>query len=435
MSVSDWVQELKTAGYTPETAGRKTAAKVWGVSWDVARHRLARLRGGKSSEVSAPLSKKSCLTMTDSKLEVELPKTRINSLAELIKQFRVDTEKWDVDNCEFKCNSWEVAAVIDGKLVPETLYQVKAIFKPRRGWDRQAVKAEIARLVAEAQSNVKLFNTVRQKKLDASEVTDPLLAEFAIMDHHFGSLSWKPETGQANYDHRIAAGLYERAFTDLLERCTRGQKLDRILFVHGNDAINVNGSSGATAHGTPQVNDSRWQKMWESYWECTIKAINSALRHAPVDVVIMPGNHDRDLIWSMGHSLQCFYHGNKNVSVNNEPICRKYYRYGVNLIGLAHGDTTPLNKLPLLMATEAPELYAKTKRHEWHTGHLHHLKTNNDVDNCGIRVRTLPSLCPPNAWAVGSGYSRSLRASQAFLWHKERGLLDVKEHSIDFDAE
>lgn len=426
---------MKEAGHTVNSAGRKTAADVWGVSKDVARHRLARLRGQQSrgrvvDRASAPIAKKSFMSMTDSKLEVEIPKTRINSLAELVKQFRVDETRWKVER--FICNSWEVGAVLDGKLVTEPLYQIKATFVARTGWDSEAVKAEIARLTAEAQSNVKLFNTVRTKKFDAA---DPLLAEFAIMDHHFGSLSWKPETGQANYDHRIAAGLYERAFTDLLERCTRGQKLDRILFVHGNDAINVNGSSGATAHGTPQVNDSRWQKMWESYWECTIKAINSALRHAPVDVVIMPGNHDRDLIWSMGHSLQCFYHGNKNVSVNNEPICRKYYRYGVNLIGLAHGDTTPLNKLPLLMATEAPELYAKTKRHEWHTGHLHHLKTNNDVDNCGIRVRTLPSLCPPNAWAVGNGYSRSLRASQAFLWHRERGLLDVKEHSIDFDAE
>jgi hypothetical protein len=36
---------------------------------------------------------------------------------------------------------------------------------------------------------------------------------------------------------------------------------------------------------------------------------------------------------------------------------------------------------------------------------------------------------------VSNGYSRSLRASQAFVWDEERGLLDIKEHSIDFDAE
>lgn len=433
MIPSEWLQKLQAAGYTLENVSDRQAAKVWGVSRHAARHRRARMMGKgwrKGDSAAGPARKTSGVTITKDRLEVELPKTRINSLDELIKQFQVDTDRWTVER--FVCNSWEVGAVLDGKLVTEPLYQVKATFTPRSGWDKAAIKAELDRLITDAQSNVKLFNTVRQKKF---EKADPLLAEFAIMDHHFGSLAWKPETGHANYDHRIAAGLYEKAFADLLDRCTRGQKLERILFVHGNDAINVNGGSGATAHGTPQVNDSRWQKMWESYWDCTIKAINSALQAAPVDVVIMPGNHDRDLIWSMGHSLQSFYHGNKNVTVDNDPICRKYYRYGVNLIGLAHGDTTPLGKLPLLMATEAPRLYSETKRHEWHTGHIHHLKTSADADNCGIRVRSLPSLCPPNAWAVGNGYSRSLRASQAFLWHKERGLLDVKEHSIDFDAE
>jgi hypothetical protein len=434
MASIDWQGRLESAGYSLASVSAAQAAKVWKVSRHAARHRLhqERKKNGVTPDVVPVVEAKkaSSVVVTDNRLEVELPRTRINSLDELVRQFKVDTGRWKVER--FVCNSWEVGAVLDEKLVAEPLYQVKATFVPRAGWDETTVKAELDRLVAEAAGKIKAFNIPRTRP---AVKRSGLLAEIAIVDHHFGSLTWAPETGHANYDHKIAAKLYEEAFMDLLGRCVATGSLEKILIVHGNDAINVNGGSGATAHGTPQVNDSRWQKMWESYWDCTIKAINSALQCAPVDVVIMPGNHDRDLIWSMGHSLQSFYHGNKNVTVENTPICRKYYKYGVNLIGLAHGDTTPLNKLPLLMATEAPKLYSETKRHEWHTGHIHHLRTRDEADTCGIRVRSLPSLCPPNAWAVGSGYSRSLRASQAFLWHRDRGLLDVKEHSIDFDAE
>jgi len=432
MASIDWQGRLESAGYSLASVSAAQAAKVWKVSRHAARHRLQQERrktGATPDVVPGPDPKKmtSSVVTTDNRLEVELPRTRINSLDELIRQFKVDTSRWKVER--FVCNSWEVGAVLDEKLVAEPLYQVKATFVPRSGWDETTVKAELARLVAEAAGKIKAFNIPRTR---ANVKASGLLAEIAIVDHHFGSLTWAPETGHANYDHKIAAKLYEEAFMDLLGRCVAMGPLEKILIVHGNDAININGGSGATANGTPQVNDTRWQKMWESYWDCTIKGINAALKYAPVDVVVMPGNHDRDLIWSMGHSLQCFYRGNKSVHVDNDPICRKYYRFGRNLIGFAHGDTTKLEKLPLLMATEAGEDFAKTDRREWHTGHLHHNRTS---ETCGIRVRTLPSLSAPNSWAVSNGYSRSLRASQAFVWDTDRGLLDIKEHSIDFDAE
>ena len=417
-------------GKTLDEVTGMEAARFWGISKSAANRRLAKIREGRGPLSVSPAKKSSITMITGNRMECELPRTRINSLEELVKQFQVDLAIWEVER--FICNSWEVGAKIDDRIVTSPLYQVKATFIKRNGWGAETVKKEIDRLVAEASGKIRKFNSVKGKIFAAA---DPLMAEIAIVDHHFGSLAWKPETGHANYDHRIAARLYEEAFMDLLERCAKGNRLDRIVIIHGNDAININGSSGATAAGTPQVNDTRWQHMWESYWECSVKAINSALEVAPVDVIVMPGNHDRDLIWAHGHSLKCFYSGRKDVRIDNAPICRKYYKYGVNLLGLAHGDSIKLNHLPLLMATEAADLYATCKRFEWHTGHLHHLRVDKDGENCGIRVRTLPSLSAPTQWAVTNGYSRSLRASQAFLWHRDKGLLDVKEHSVDFDYE
>lgn len=430
--------EIEHAGYTIHTIGRSRLASLVGCSKDQARRMLDKMRISgfkKLSNVDSPWInqipksvKTETVTETADSLSYELPRTRIQSLDELIKQFQVDTEKWSVKS--WTANKWEVGAKdADGKIVIEPLYQVKAIFEKKKIDTVEFVKSEIERLKTEAKSTISVFNIGKAKKYNPG---DGLMAEIAIVDHHFGSLAWKMETGQANYDHKIASVLYEDAFTDLLQRCANGNKLEKILIIHGNDQSNTNGGSGATANGTPQTDDARWQKVFRAQWECSVKAINTALEIAPVHIIAMGGNHDRDNVWHSAFSLECFYSGNKNVTIDNDPIVRKYFKYGHNLIGFCHGDTVKMTDLPLIMAAEVPELYGSAKRTEWHTGHLHHNKTS---EHCGTRVRTLPSLSAPNAWAISHGYTRSTRASQAFLWSKTRGLLDIKEHSIDFDSE
>jgi len=92
------------------------------------------------------------------------------------------------------------------------------------------------------------------------------------------------------------------------------------------------------------------------------------------------------------------------------------------LIMFTHGDKGKAKDLPLIMAAEKSILFGSTKFHEIHTGHIHTLKVE---ERHGIRHRTLPALCPPDAWHAENGYVGNLRSSEAFVWDEQEGLIGI----------
>jgi hypothetical protein len=145
---------------------------------------------------------------------------------------------------------------------------------------------------------------------------------------------------------------------------------------------------------------------------------------APVDVLIIPGNHDEERIFYLGDALECWYHKSKNVSVDNRPIKRKYYAFGKCLIGLSHGYHEKIESLGALMPCEAPGLWAKSVYREYHLGDKHHkVEIKTDELANGVVVRILRSLATPSVWEFDKGFVGSLKAAEAFLWEKDCGII------------
>ena len=67
-----------------------------------------------------------------------------------------------------------------------------------------------------------------------------------------------------------------------------------------------------------------------------IETIERLQKIAPVDVLIVPGNHDKLSIFFLGEILDIYYKNNQNVTVDTSLLPRKYYKYGTNLISLSH---------------------------------------------------------------------------------------------------
>jgi hypothetical protein len=92
--------------------------------------------------------------------------------------------------------------------------------------------------------------------------------------------------------------------------------------------------------------------------------------------------------------IKGWYRNDKNVVVDNGMDSRKYVEYGVNMIMYTHGDKEKPSEMPLIMATEQPEMFARCSVREVHCGHLHKEMVNEyrgiksnlvDDDNyCGI---------------------------------------------------
>jgi len=256
------------------------------------------------------------------------------------------------------------------------------------------------------------------------------LMEICIPDLHLGKLSWGDETGE-DYDLEEAKTRYFKALKYLLEV---SKDVERFVLVVGNDFFNSDTMGNTTTpsgrnsyKGTPQQDDSRWQKMFLEGRKLLVKCIDELRAIAPVDVVLVPGNHDHQKVFYLGDTLESWYRNCAEVNINNVPKTRKYYKYGKVLIGYTHGEKEKHIDLPIIMATENPKDWSETSIREWHLGHLHKNMVN---EMSGVVVRTIPSLCGTDAYHYENGYVGNLKAAHGYLWDKEKGLTALYQFNL-----
>jgi hypothetical protein len=355
---------------------------------------------------------------------VSMPKTRIHTLEELVEHFQVDLSIWEVER--FRCNKWEFGGFEkavgssgdwsrgskDPIVTP--LFQVRADFKKKK--DVIAVRKEIAAILAEAKLDAPL-----PKGMKRPTVTSGKMLEVNIPDVHFGKLAWAKETGYENYDTRIAEVIHDRAVDAIIARSAK-YDYEKIVYVVGNDLLQADDNESQTTSGTVVTTDARYKKTFQVARRSVIRAIEKLRALAPVEVVIVPGNHDELSIWHLGESLDIYFAKYGDVKVQNQPDPRKYVEFGKVMLMFVHGHKGKRNDYPLQMAAERSEMFGRTKWREVHCGHTHQTKLD---EQHGIRVRVLPALCPPDDWHAENGYTGNLRCAEAFVWDSEEGLLDI----------
>ena len=243
---------------------------------------------------------------------------------------------------------------------------------------------------------------------DYNAVKDPVVYEISLPDIHYGKY-----TGQTLDE---AEEEYMNTVKDLLAKA-EGLDIEKILLPIGNDGMNSEGYSRATTKGTPQQDSAEWQETFVGYCNLMVRAINYLADTAPVDVVVVQGNHDYERMFYAGEYLRAFFKNDKRVGVDNNFDPRKYYNYGVNMIMYTHGDKEKPAEMPLIMATEQPMMFAKAKFREVHCGHKHKEMVN---EYRGVKVRFIPSICANDAWHKMMGYEAK-RTGQAHIWSKARG--------------
>ena len=351
----------------------------------------------------------------DGSWEISLPKTRIHTLEQLVEFFEIDLSIWEVER--FVANKWDMGYKDEttGKAAVKELYQVKAFLKRKQ--HVIDAKTEIAEIIAATKKDIPSIPVTKQKKPKTGG-----MLEINLIDHHFGKLAWQVETGFASYDVKIAADVFKRALTDILRQAPF-EYFEEIWFTVGNDLFHVDNTAGKTTAGTQVEADVRSRKTYHKVSIIIREAIQTLRERADkVKVIVVPGNHDNNSAWHLGHELETVFANCDDVEVDNSPSVRKYHVYGNTLIGFAHGDKGKLKDLPNLMTAEAREMFGRTLFHEIHTGHLH---TTRTVEIHGIRVRILSALCPPDKWHSEMGFVGNLRSTEAFYYDKKLGLRQI----------
>lgn len=361
-------------------------------------------------------------------LSAKIP--RIMSTKDLLNFLKVDTSEWDIVKVVYgKSEGYRKDRLVDwdvrngkvirgkvrdsGKLLIEPLFSVK-VFLRRKDEEIEA-KNTMKQLMAEVKRYSPKYKTIRYPKVKG------YLYELAMPDLQLGRLVMAEEAG-LDSNPEIYLKRAENAMRELL---SVNYPIQRIIFPIGNDFFNSNTSENMTAHGTPQRDDVRWQRTYKLAKMSMISIIETMTQVAPVDILIVKGNHDEERIFYFGDTLESWFHRNKNVTVDNRPIGRKYYSFGQVLLGFSHGYYDKDNKLDSLMAYEQPKLWANSQYREWHLGDKHHKKDTiikTDEYENGVMVRIFRSLADPSVWEYDKGFVGSLKAAEGLLWNPEQGL-------------
>jgi predicted phosphodiesterase len=234
------------------------------------------------------------------------------------------------------------------------------------------------------------------------------LVELALPDFHFGKID-----GLSIIEQAI---LFKQTVLNLIYKADAGVDIERIVFPLGNDLFNSDNLNYTTVKGTQQRDNSHWQESFRVAWTTIIEVINDISKVAPVDVIMVAGNHDESKVFYLGDLLKAYYSNAKSITIDNEINApRKYYQYKDTLIGYTHGDKEKLHELPLIMATEVPEAWATSIHRSFHTGHLHKQEV---TEYQGVVVRIMPSLTGRDEWHKQMGYN-SIRRAQVLIWGDE----------------
>lgn len=331
----------------------------------------------------------------------------VRTLEDLIKVCKINLDVWEVDR--YVANKWEVAAKNEsGELTNRPLYQIKAWLKRKETYKLKSIfefyKNELNKIPPKPPQPKNYLQNAS------------FVYEISIPDLHLAKLAWAQETGHTNYDINTAVSVYTDAFYYLAEMVNL-TNVNKIILPIGNDFFNSEGLSGATTAGTRQDDDSRWQKSFKKGCSLITKLVDQYSQKVNIDIIIVSGNHDEERCFHLGEYLQAWYRNNNAVYINNSGTQRKYYNFGKNLLMWTHGNNEKHTDLPLIMARESKH-FSSCEHFHVHLGHLHQDWLR---EYKGVKVRVLPSLCPPDAWHSNKGFIGNRQSAMGFLYDEEYG--------------
>jgi len=387
-------------------------AKKAGVHKDKLRGKARRVAAGiavSSSRMTDTVER----NFTDKTGEVEVKSKRILTLDALLKHCDVDLSVWRVER--HVINKWEVGAKdLSGKIVVEPLYQVKA-------W---LVKDDVVKHTEDAVNYLLTRVSPKHDKPTPTYKTDhhPHLLEIAVPDLHIGKLVVAAD-GTRTYDTAMAVSRFKDAVVKLAERSlASGMEISRVLFPVGNDLLHVDNGKNTTTAGTPQDVDGLWHEAYVAAEEVLIWAIDYLQQIAPVHVVVVPGNHDHEKMFTIGRVLAAYYKNDLDVTFDLSRAPRKYVQHGNSMIMFSHLNDEKASDIPLIMATEQPAMWASSIYREAHGGHWH---SKMMTETKGVRVRIIPSLCDTDDWHSRKGYVGNIKSAEAFLWSSTEGMVGM----------
>jgi len=342
---------------------------------------------------------------TERSITLKAGRLPITSFEELVEFYEIDLERWKPTQQLF--NFW------GNESSPN--FQVKANFceveyKGLEAADREAVTDWFAAL------------SPQWEPTDGWTATSGNLLEIVISDLHADKLT---SFGTSLEQHLERVG---QAVDRIIDRADGAYPdgIERVAFVFLGDTFDHEGN-GATSNGTPQQVQGDPRESYLAIRNFIGTLVRNTAHLAHVDLYILSGNHDRERAFYAVDSLAGLFREHPKVTVHRNTD-RAAIDWGVNLIGLWHGDKQRNEDIAMTLMRE----FNTTEKRvlEVHLGHLH---TRREDEVHGVLLRRFRTPTPDNTWASERLFNHNVKSITGILWNQDLG--PVAEFPVTFVGE
>lgn len=242
-----------------------------------------------------------------------------------------------------------------------------------------------------------------------------LLTTYLISDAHIGMYAWARETGE-DYD---TAKAVSRLTSWLGQAVAASPASERAVILSNGDLTHADDQNNETPTSKHKLDvDTRHFRTLDM----TICALNTCVelalrKHKKVDLVVLPGNHDKTAYMAVLFAMAERWRDNPRVNVERNPSEFYVRTFGKVMIAAHHGDKSKAERLVLFLADEYPEMWGQTRFRYLFTGHLHHHKS---ADIGGCQWEQLRALTAKDAYAHSHAYSARAQL-QSVTYHRDKG--------------
>lgn len=324
---------------------------------------------------------------------------------EIYKECQIDPKKWVLTQIWQKKKS--------------TGFNYSANFKLIAKNSVQAVEQDIETILNRYKT--KYIPLQKTDLLINTKYSEPCAVYISLTDSHLDRLT----THRRSLDDAINQYLETVEF--LSAKSYSSFNVDEIVYVIGNDLFDSDTYYSETTDGTQQHSNTMYDESYEKIFDMQVKAINKLKQFCnKLHIKFVPGNHDRTKGFFLVHALDVYFHSDKNIIFDRTADNTKIYTYGVNFIGMHHGDTKS-DLLPLYFATKYGKAFGNAEYREIGIGDKHMKKgwelkiKPTDDEYSGVRIFMTPSLCDNSMWEKNKMFDTSISAGICRIYGKTEG--------------
>ncbi|MGJ7512329.1 hypothetical protein [Variovorax sp. GT1P44] len=291
--------------------------------------------------------------------------------------------------------------------------------KPSAQWVKSAVDADRQRAIFQAAADAMAEELPRVAPVKApKQARADLATVYTLTDSHVGALAWRDEGGH-DWDLKIA----EATLVGCFERMVMASPDSRVGvvaqlgdFLHQDGVMPVTPTSGHILDA-----DGRFTKVVQVAIRVLRKVVDLALaKHDKVVVLMAEGNHDiSSSIW-LRTMFAALYENEPRIEVIDSPLPYYAIQHGETMLCWHHGHLKKNDQLPLLFASQFPQMWGQTTKRYAQCGHRHHAE---EKEHSGMLVIQHPTLAARDAYAARGGWIAE-RQAQAITFHTKHGLIE-----------